>query len=204
MAPFSRMTKLASIYLIFVLSGSCTQVRPRRTNNPYEDASEIEAQTFKKSSIPLPPKTRFKISQGAFGSSTHNIKGYEYAWDFDVPFGTEVIATEDGRVIQVYEPVGKGACDPKKNDVAHNIKILLRDGTVAQYVHIQSKVKIGDEVKKGQTIAVTSNNGYLCTPQLHFNFFRDQKHLPENGNAQTIPVYFEGRIILKSGDTDQK
>jgi len=142
--------------------------------------------------LPLPPGTHFKISQGAFGCCTHNTTGDQYAWDFNVPFGTQVLAVEDGSVIQVWEPNVAGGCDRKYNDQAHNIKILQNDGTVAQYVHVQSQVHIGDTVKKGDVLAVTANNGFICTPQLHFNIFQDRAHIPENGTAETIPVLFEG------------
>jgi murein DD-endopeptidase MepM/ murein hydrolase activator NlpD len=109
-----------------------------------------------------------------------------------VPYGTPVLAVEDGRVIQVWEPSQGGGCDRKYNDVAHNIKILGTDGGVTQYVHIKSKVHIGEVVKRGQIIAVTANNGFHCVPQLHFNLFRDERHTPESGKPETTPVLFDG------------
>jgi hypothetical protein len=48
--------------------------------------------------LPLAPGTRFVISQGAFGRDTHNQKGIEYRWDFDVPYATPVLAVEGGTV----------------------------------------------------------------------------------------------------------
>lgn len=162
------------------------------SNNAYERSNFEQRTHFKKVILPLKIGTKFKISSGAFGCCTHNSPGFEYAWDFDVPYGTPVISVEDGSVLQVWEPNINGGCERKFNKSAHNIKIVAKDGTVAQYVHIQSKVHIGDTVKKGQVIAVTANNGFHCVPQLHFNIFQDRERIPENGKAKTIPILFEG------------
>lgn len=162
------------------------------SNNVYERSTTEQRAHFKKVMLPLPLETKFKISSGAFACCTHNLPGFEYAWDFDVPYATPVISVEDGSVIQVWEPNRGGGCDRRLNDSAHNIKIAAKDGTVAQYVHVQSKVRIGDIVKKGQVIAVTANNGFHCVPQLHFNIFQDREHIPEQGKAKTIPILFEG------------
>ncbi len=160
--------------------------------NPYQNVSPLEAAQFKKIKMPLNESTPFRISQGAVGCCTHNLSGYEYAWDFDVPYGTPVLAAEGGSVIQVWEPNRGGGCDAKFSDLAHNIKILHDDGTVAQYVHIQSKVKLREKVSQGQEIGKTANNGFHCAPQLHFNVFQDKGHIPEAGSPKTIPVLFEG------------
>ncbi len=183
---------LKIIFIILVLADvlGCQSQLVRK--NPYENASTQELLTFKKVDLPFSSGTEFKISQGAFGCCTHKRRGYEYAWDFDVPYGTEVTAVESGKVIQVWEPNKGGGCDAQYNDVAHNIKIEDSNGMIAQYVHVQSKVQIGEYVHAGQLIGVTANNGFHCTPQLHFNFFKDKNHIPENGAPETIPIYFNG------------
>jgi len=190
------MLKLMKRYSLIALALSalmgCSHAPTAPKTNPYEQAPSNEKAAFKKVEIPLLPGTQFKISQGAFGCCTHNAPGYEYSWDFDVPYGTPVRSIEDGKVIQVWEPKVGGGCDKKFNDSAHNIKVLQSDGTVAQYVHIESKVKIGDRVQRDQVIAVTANNGFHCVPQLHFSIFQDRSHTPEAGSPKTIPLTFEG------------
>jgi murein DD-endopeptidase MepM/ murein hydrolase activator NlpD len=160
--------------------------------NPYESASTIERSSFKPVRIPLPSGTRFRISQGAFGRYTHHDPGHEYTWDFDVPYGTPVLSVEDGDVLFVWEPPGEGGCDPKFNDSPHDIQIRHDDGTVAQYVHVQSEVKVGDRVVRGQRIAVTAKNGFICTPQLDFGIYQDTAHLPQSSQMRNIPLLFEG------------
>ncbi len=188
--------QLFSILMSCAIVAGCKKlpVHSGPTADPQSTAAgaALEKAEIKKVPMPFPSGTSFKISQVAGGNKSHSTPGLENAWDFDVPVGTPVVAVEDGQVIQVWEPNAGGACDPKLSDKAHNIKILAKDGSVAQYVHVQSRVQIGDVVRKGQTIANTAMNGYICTPQLHFNVFRDREHTPERGQPQTIQLLFQG------------
>jgi len=180
--------KAAAILLCLLAIAAC---RPRST--PYETSTPEQRAQFKRVIIPLPSGTHFKISQGAFGTSTHNDPGHEYTWDFDVPFGTPVLSVEDGKVLAVWEPNSGGGCDAKFNNNAHNVKVKHSDGTVAQYVHVDSRVKVGSTVKKGQEIAVTAKNGFICTPQLDFGIYQDADHtFGSAGPVRTIPLLFDG------------
>jgi murein DD-endopeptidase MepM/ murein hydrolase activator NlpD len=158
--------------------------------NPYESATAEAAAGFLKVHVPFPPQTQFYISQGAFGRQSHDEIGNEFSWDFDVPYGTTVTAVREGTVLEVWEPRQKGGCDPKFSSLAHNVKIQHPDGTVAQYVHIQSVVKKGDQVRAGQKIAETAENGWICRPQLHFGIYKSSNQLYESPRRQTVPVYF--------------
>lgn len=142
--------------------------------------------------LPFSPGTKFVISQGPFGKASHSESGNEYQWDFDVPYGTPVLAVESGTVIDVWTPKGGGGCDPKFKDFAHNLKIRHADGTVAQYVHVDSRVEVGQAVEVGQTIAVTAKNGWICAPQLHFGVYRSERNLYNSPNRESIPLTFEG------------
>jgi hypothetical protein len=175
-------------FAFFLSSLSCSHLQ----SSPYESSTPQERETFKKVSLPFLPGTEFKISQGAFGKYTHNDRGHEYTWDFDVPLGTPILSVRDGTALQVFEPGLGGGCDPKFNESAQNIKIRHLDGTVAQYVHIQSRVKPGEHVRKGQIIAVTALNGFICNPQLDFGIYQDEQHLFGSGKTETLPLLFEG------------
>ncbi len=145
--------------------------------NPYTESKSNDRAGYKKILPPLLPGTSFKISQGAFGCCTHNIPGYEFSWDFNIPYGTEVVTVESGKVIQVWEPEFGGGCDKKYNESAHNIKVLHADGTVAQYVHIKSRVKMGELVRARQLIAVTANNGFIVTHNCILVFLKTRNKL---------------------------
>lgn len=157
----------------------------------------------KKVDVPFSNGTSFKVSQGPFGKASHSEKGNEYSWDFDVPYGTNVLAIDEGEVIQEWEPKKGGGCESKFSDDAHNIKIELVDGSVAQYVHVESLVKEGSKVRRGDVIARTSMNGFICSPQLHFGIYKSKENLYSSPGRQTLPLYFNGfsRGELIEGET---
>jgi murein DD-endopeptidase MepM/ murein hydrolase activator NlpD len=160
--------------------------------NLYESASTDTASRWKEVRVPLPSGTKFHVSQGAFGRSSHNQKGIEYRWDFDVPYGTQVVAADSGTVIAVREPHQGGGCDPKYSEVPNSILVRHGDGTVAQYVHIESRVVVGQVVQKGETIAVTGMSGFICTPQLDFLVYRSDQTLYDSSNRESVPLRFVG------------
>jgi murein DD-endopeptidase MepM/ murein hydrolase activator NlpD len=157
--------------------------------NAYESGDPAR---YKRVGLPLSSGTAFVISQGAFGRASHSEKGNEYQWDFDVPYGTRVVAVEAGVVIDVWEPDGGGGCDAKYSNDAHNVKVRHADGTVAQYVHVDSRVRVGETVQRGQTIAATAENGWICQPQLHFGIYRSERTLYSSPQRESIPVRFDG------------
>lgn len=184
----SLLAVLGGLALGSVLVGACLQ-----RGNPYESATPAEVARFKKLPLPLPPGTRTRVRQGAFGRSSHHEAGNEYSWDFEVPLGTPVLAVGDGEIVDVYTPAGgAGGCDPRLAASAHNVKLKLGDGAIAQYVHVESLVRRGDRVTRGQVIARTANNGWLCYPHLHFGVYASQRNLYASPDRRTLPIAFEG------------
>ncbi|MCX6125450.1 MAG: M23 family metallopeptidase [Proteobacteria bacterium] len=157
---------------------------------------------FKHLPIPLSSKIITRVRQGAFGKSSHNEPGNEYNWDFEVPLGTTVLAVGDGDIFQVSQP-SVGGCDPKYADKANNLKIKLADGSVAQYLHIETALKVGDHVVKGQVIAHTAMNGWLCYPHVHFGVYASEHQLYSSPNRKTVPIFFEDIPdgIAREGET---
>jgi len=171
-------------------------------SDPYVRGSREDHLKYKRTMLPLRSTQVFHVIQGAFGRDSHDEAGNEYSWDFAVPFGTDVVAVEGGRVIDVFRPKDSppGACDPSLANFAHNIKIEHLDGTVAQYVHVEALVAEGSSVTRGETIAKTANNGWLCEPHLHFSIYRSREHLYHSSRRETVPLYFEqvpGGILKK-------
>lgn len=177
---------MRSLVFLLALWGCATP------KNPYELAKPHEVKNFKQVMLPLRSGTPFKVSQGAFGQASHWEKGNEMSWDLEVPLGTEVIAVESGRVIEIWNPDHGGGCDPKYMDFAHNVQIEAKDGTVAQYVHIKTFLRMNQKVEAGQTIGVTALNGFICTPQLHFGIYRSREQTYDSFNRETLPLRFKG------------
>jgi murein DD-endopeptidase MepM/ murein hydrolase activator NlpD len=160
--------------------------------NPYESASPDTAASWKRVRLPLPSRTRFVVSQGAFGRASHRQRGIEHRWDFDVPYGTPVVSMERGQVIAVRQWHQPGGCDPRFAETPNSILIQHADGTVAQYVHVESRVRVGQKVGEGEVVAVTGKNGFICAPQLDFLVYRSDKTLYDSPVRESIPLRFGG------------
>jgi murein DD-endopeptidase MepM/ murein hydrolase activator NlpD len=182
-----RPIGVALVVAAFAIVGCKSKVA-----NPYESANVEAASRWKEVRVPLPTGTKFYLSQGAFGRSSHSQKGVEYRWDFDVPYGTPVVAADSGTVIAVREPHQGGGCDPKYSEVPNSIQVRHADGTVAQYVHIDPRVAVGQVVHEGDTIAVTALNGFICTPQLDFLVYRSEQTLYDSPARESLPLRFAG------------
>jgi murein DD-endopeptidase MepM/ murein hydrolase activator NlpD len=162
------------------------------SRNPYESASAETVAHWKEVRVPLASGTKFYVSQGAFGRNSHSQMGIEYRWDFDVPYGTPVVAVDSGTVIAVREPHQGGGCDPKFSEVPNSILVRNADGTVAQYVHVEPRVAVGQAARVGEVIAVTARNGFICSPQLDFLVYRSEETLYDSPNRESIPLRFAG------------
>ncbi len=95
-----------------------------------------------------------------------------------VPSGTDIKAAEDGTIVYAgNELKGFG-----------NLVLIRHDnGWVSAYAHNKElKVRRGDVVRRGQTIAMAGATGSVTQPQLHFELRKDNKpvdpmkHLPRS------------------------
>jgi len=131
--------------------------------------------------LPWAAGKTFRCCQSNRGIVSH--RGWEqFAYDFDMPVGTEVCAARGGKVIKVVmEHDGHGRNRP--NNV---IAIQHDDGTFGYYLHLKkdgSRVKVGDVVKQGQVIAASGHVGKSLMPHLHF-------HVTDANRKGTLPVSF--------------
>lgn len=105
---------------------------------------------------------------------------FKHAIDFTLPEGCDVLAAQDGIVVDVKVDSERGGDDPKYNNIKYLNYITLKhkNGEFSQYGHLKYKgsmVKLGQKVKKGQQIALSGNTGYSTTPHLHFQVFKLNK-----------------------------
>lgn len=104
---------------------------------------------------PVPPPVRSRVTQ-KWQKGGHN------GVDFAVPIGTLVTAAAEGVVVQLDAVKGTG---PSGLYV-----ILEHPGRVRTgYAHLSDvRVKIGQTVRRGETIALSGNTGKSTGPHLHW------------------------------------
>jgi murein DD-endopeptidase MepM/ murein hydrolase activator NlpD len=150
--------------------------------------------------LPWEHGVKYNLTQGYHGKSTHT--GYnEYALDFDMPEGTEVLAARGGVVIGIKEDSNKGGFSQAYSKDGNFVKIFHDDGTIASYVHLKKNgalVEVGDRVEAGDLIGLSGNTGLSSGPHLHFDV-----RIPTFEGLETIPVkfYVDGKAqSLVAGD----
>ena len=111
--------------------------------------------------------------------------------DYAVPVGSNVLASDTGRVIEVGWDGGYGI----------TIKIDHGAGWVTLYGHLsQTNVQVGDLVKQGQLIAQSGSTGFSTGPHLHFSLYRFDKSYDTRSYVKNDPTPVE----LMSQQVDNK
>lgn len=122
--------------------------------------------------IPFSKYADWTISQGFHGKASHDDALNEYAVDFDIPFGTPVVAARSGIVMEVVDEFPDSG-KLRKSDYEHAniIRILHADGSMAVYGHLlqnSAVVTAGQRLTAGTVIAQSGNSGYTNGSHLHF------------------------------------
>jgi murein DD-endopeptidase MepM/ murein hydrolase activator NlpD len=158
--------------------------------------------------LPFPKNKKYTIIQENNTNFTHNTDWSRYALDFNLKTNDTICSATDGYVVGIvdqYKFFGTGAA---WQPFANFITIYEPDsGIFTQYVHLVqngSLVKIGDEIKRGQAIALSGNTGKSTREHLHFNCL-----IPVNSEdgLKSVPITFVGGIKginLKKGDVLKK
>jgi len=147
---------------------------------PAEDAMPVPLRL----NLPLPEGLVAEVAQGTDGPFTHQ-GAQRFAWDFDVPVGTPVIAAASGVVVSAVSGYDDWGPEPSWRDGANRVVIDHGAGLFSAYVHLgedQVYVARGDRVEAGQTLGTTGLSGQMTGPHLHFHV--------ENAWSDTLPARF--------------
>jgi hypothetical protein len=118
--------------------------------------------------LPYQKGKQYMLFQGYNGHFSHQ---NENALDFTMPEGSEVLAARDGIVIKVVQNNNESCLQEECKKFNNYLFVYHSDGTFAEYVHLRmngAKFKVGDKVRKGESIAFSGNTGWSSGPHLHF------------------------------------
>lgn len=135
--------------------------------------------------IPFGGSKSYRLGQGPDGAFSHRGK---YAYDFQVPEGTPVLAARAGIVSFVREGSERGGPDRRLLDEANSVVVYHDDGTFAAYTHLRPNVvaKVGQFVHVGELLGWSGSTGFTQGPHLHFEVWRRAA----GGGRRTLPVRF--------------
>ena len=116
--------------------------------------------------------TQLQIEQGYGGAYSHRDAQNRHAVDFAADIGTTVIAARAGTVMDIEAGFERAGLDAESDlGRANFVRMLHDDGTMALYSHLKHEgvlVRVGQRVRKGESIALSGNTGYSTGPHLHF------------------------------------
>jgi len=131
------------------------------------------AYTKNKYTLPFKKKDLIKAMSDPRAHFAHG----KHAIDFILPEGTKIFAPKAGTVVDIKVNSKKGGADPKYNNMKYlnYLTIQHSNGEFSQYAHLKYKgalVKMGDNVRQGQLIALSGNTGFSVAPHLHFQVLK--------------------------------
>lgn len=115
-----------------------------------------------------------------------------FAYDFEMPIGTPVVAGRDGTVIftQDSKPDGNRDCSTNSGNY---VIVEHDDGTVIHYYHLTTGgalVAPGERVTQGQVIGLSGDSGCSSGPHLHVSVFRERNFTRQ----YTLPFNFRNAL----------
>ncbi len=128
-----------------------------------------------------------------------------------ITYGVELLAVSNGKVVDIKDgiientPLSTDMAVPiTRETIAGNYIVLdIGNGVYAVYAHLipnSTKVKIGDQVKKGQVIGLLGNSGNSDAPHLHFYL---ETKSPVTLGGEGVPYYFsEFNQLVKYTDDE--
>jgi len=152
--------------------------------------------------VPFDIGSTYLVTQAYPSQVTHVAADSRYAIDFALPDGTPVYAAREGIVINARHDFFHGAVDPVMLDQANIIEILHDDGSIALYAHLHwdsIRVRIGQQVTRGEYIANSGNTGFTSGPHLHFAVV-----LNAGNEDVSVPVEFAGPAGTSTAALDRK
>ncbi|MEW6281889.1 MAG: M23 family metallopeptidase [Candidatus Eremiobacterota bacterium] len=116
--------------------------------------------------LPYPAGTEARVGQGPFSTGSH--QGC-YAWDFELPEGTPIVAPVRGRVLQVVDD--RTVEGTQRFHDSNRVMLDVGGGRCLTLVHHRpgtARVRPGDRVEAGQPLAEVGKSGTIV-PHIHLD-----------------------------------
>jgi peptidase M23-like protein len=115
-------------------------------------------------------------------------------------YGAEALAVADALVVGVKDGIPENVPGPTSRAVlitletvgGNHVVLDLGDGHYAFYAHLQPgslRVKLGDKVRRGQTLGLVGNSGNSTEPHLHFHITDANSSLGSEGLPYTLSAF---------------
>jgi murein DD-endopeptidase MepM/ murein hydrolase activator NlpD len=118
--------------------------------------------------LPFEPRDTAFVSQGNNGRFTHQ-GASRFAFDFNVPIGTAIVAALPGVVLQTQDRFDRSAdMDPEQYNF---VLIDHGHGVLTEYGHLRyhgTRVRPAQRVAQGELLGYSGDTGMSTGPHLHF------------------------------------
>lgn len=152
--------------------------------------------------LPFLKGKKYTVIQGNNTDYTHNKAWSRYAIDFNLKENDTICSATSGFVVGVIDKYKFGGKEDIWKPFGNYITIYEpNSGIFTQYVHLTengSLVKVGQNVKSGQPIALSGKTGQTDIEHLHFNCL-----VPVNNNDGLKSIPFEFIDGYKSEDLNK-
>lgn len=143
--------------------------------------------------MPFTLGNSYVVGQGNCTDGSHEIGSDQaYAYDFDMPIGSQIVASRAGVVVELQERF----VDGNGTRGQENYIILEHyDKEVSGYYHLTKNGLIpvlGAQVAQGEVIATSGNTGDSTEPHLHFEVLKCL-------DCDTIPINFSNTRLHVNG-----
>jgi murein DD-endopeptidase MepM/ murein hydrolase activator NlpD len=185
-----------------VLVAGCGDSSPTRPELPRPDCANpvFGAPAGSAYCLPYAAGSAYTVTQSYCAPPPGSHQG-RFAYDFDLPMGTEVLAARAGEVVELREHWS----DDDTRGGHENVVILRHgDNTLSLYIHMRHQgvlVEMGDYVPEGGLLGWSGSSG-TGFPHIHFQVCLRGGECSTGTNEVTLPVNFrnaEGPVDTVGG-----
>jgi murein DD-endopeptidase MepM/ murein hydrolase activator NlpD len=188
----SKHWLFATLWIEAVLIAGCSGSSPTEPESPdLSCAAPLFAEPgTSRWCLPYAVGSTYAVTQSYCSMGSH---AGRFAYDFDMPMGTEVLAARGGEVVELRE---QWSDDDTRG--GHENVVILRhdDSTLSLYIHMRQQgvlPELGDYVPQGGLLGWSGRSGTFA-PHIHFQVCLRGGQCSTGTNEVTLPVNFRNAL----------